>query len=50
MNFFGGEAKGYYTLSLGWSEAGAGSHPSANEHAKQAITLANFVKQKNLLK
>ena len=50
MNSFGGEAKGYYTLSLGWSERGAGGHPSANEHAKQAITLANFVKQKNLLK
>lgn len=50
MNSFGGESKGYYTLSLGWSERGAGGHPSANEHAKHATKLAELVKQKNLLK
>lgn len=50
MNSFGGESAGYYTLSLPWSEAGAGGHPSANEHAKHATLLANLVKQKNLLK
>lgn len=50
MNSFGGEAKGYYTLSLGWSERGAGGHPSANEHAKHAKLLADLVKNKNILK
>jgi lysophospholipase L1-like esterase len=50
MNSYGGEAKGYYTLSLGWSEAGAGSHPSANEHAKHAKLLTDLVKNKNILK
>ena len=50
MNSFGGEAKGYYTLSLGWSERGAGGHPSANEHAKHAKLLLDLVTQKNILK
>ena len=50
MNSFGGEAKGYYTLSLAWSERGADGHPSANEHAKHAKLLADLVKTKNILK
>lgn len=50
MNSFGGEAKGYYTLSLGWSERGAGGHPSAKEHEKHAALLADLVKNKNILK
>ena len=50
MNSFGGEAKGYYTLSLGWSEAGAGGHPSANEHKKHAEKLLTFVVNKNIIK
>lgn len=50
MNSFGGESAGYYTLSLGWSERGAGGHPSANEHAKHAKLLADLVKNKNILK
>lgn len=50
MNSFGGESAGYYTLSLGWSEKGAGGHPSANEHAKHANLLKNLVDNKKLLK
>ena len=50
MNSFGGEAKGYYTLSLGWSEAGAGGHPSAKEHEKHAALLLDLVVDKNILK
>ena len=50
MNSYGGEAKGYYTLSLGWSERGAGGHPSANEHTKHANLLTDLIKSKNLLK
>ena len=50
MNSYGGESAGYYTLSLGWSERGAGGHPSANEHAKHAKLLLNLVTEKNILK
>ena len=50
MNSYGGESKGYYTLSLGWSERGAGGHPSANEHAKHAKQLLDLVTSKNILK
>ena len=50
MNSFGGESAGYYTLSLGWSEKGAGGHPSANEHSKHADLLYNLVTSKKLLK
>lgn len=50
MNSFGGESAGYYTLSLPWSEAGAGGHPSAKEHEKHAALLYDFVVSKNILK
>ena len=50
MNSFGGEAEGYYTLSLGWSERGAGGHPSAKEHENHAKILLDFVTSKNILK
>ena len=50
MDSYGGESKGYYTLSLGWSEKGAGGHPSANEHSKHANLLKKLVEDKKLLK
>ena len=50
MNSFGGEDAGYYTLSLGWSDAGAGGHPSAKEHEKHATALVNLITSKNIIK
>jgi lysophospholipase L1-like esterase len=46
---FGGESGDFYTISLPWSEAGAGGHPSANEHAKHAKLLADLIKDKDIL-
>ena len=46
---FGGEAGSFYTIALPWSEAGAGGHPSANEHAKHAQLVADLIKNKNIL-
>ena len=50
MNSFGGASAGYYTLSLPWSQAGAGGHPSANEHAKHADLLLDLVTKNNIIK
>ena len=50
IDSFGGASKGYYVLALPWSEAGAGGHPSAAEHEKQADILLNFVVKNNILK
>lgn len=50
LNSFGGESAGYYTLALAWSEAGAGGHPSANEHQKHAKLLLDLVLSKNIIK
>ena len=49
VDHFGGEAGDCYTIALPWSEAGAGGHPSANEHAKHAKLLADFIKDKDIL-
>lgn len=46
---FGGESGDFYTIALPWSEAGAGGHPSANEHAKHAKLLADLIKDKDIL-
>ena len=50
INYYGGEAKGFYTVALPWSEAGAGGHPSANEHQKHANIIYNLINEKNILK
>ena len=50
MNSFGGEDAGYYTRSLGWSDAGAGGHPSAKEHENHATALVNLITSKNIIK
>lgn len=50
INYYGGESAGYYTLALPWSEAGAGGHPSANEHQKHAKLLVDLVISKNIIK
>ncbi len=50
LNYYGGEAKGFYSVALPWSEAGAGGHPSANEHQKHANIIYNLIKEKKILK
>ena len=50
LNSFGGEAAGFYMVELGWDEAGAGGHPSANEHQKHANIIYNLIKSKKILK
>ena len=50
LDSLGGEAKGFYTVALPWSEAGAGGHPSANEHQKHANIVYNLINKKKLLK
>ena len=50
LNEFGGEAKGFYTVALPWSEAGAGGHPSANEHQKHANIVYDLITKKKILK
>ena len=50
LNYYGGEAKGFYSVALPWSEAGAGGHPSANEHQKHANIIYNLINDKKILK
>ena len=50
LNYYGGEAKGFYSVALPWSEAGAGGHPSANEHQKHANIIYNLINEKKILK
>ena len=49
LKSFGGEAAGFYIVALDWDEAGAGGHPSANEHQKHANIIYNLIKEKKIL-
>ena len=49
LNYFGGEANGFYTVALPWSEAGAGGHPGAAEHQKHANIIYDLINKKKIL-
>ena len=49
LNELGGEAAGYYYLTLNPNTAGGASHPIASAHESAADALTEFIKSKGLL-